>query len=316
MSQLWVELLPWETLAHTMEPAGSANFPVVAVEASDIFRQAEVETVETYENKLKYYKNKNYTFIPLPDSGQYYNTETNSLEGINERQYVSQAITYRSVFEILSEEPFLLADAYSSFILYVVNEEEYYTLPDEAPAHADALGFDELKTEYPSIADYYLKESHRYYFADLADLNRREVREIIYPVIAELEIELARAIKNDVDDPKDLYHNAPESVVGRREKDILNDVELHTAEYLGLGDMIGLLKGRSHLWKSFGFESANQVDDRLRSIQDLRNRVMHSNRTLVQNQQDVQKMLERINDAQRIIVEAKDLPENYISDTG
>lgn len=297
-----------------MDPADSAHFPTFTGSAHRLFRPAETETLETLEENLPQYEEENYTYIPLPESNQYYDRNSESLKDLSPNQYLTSDIDLRELFQLLAEEPFLLKDTMDSLEVHVVSEFKYYLLPEEATDDAVAMDIDEVKSEYPTVADDLLSKNPRYRFVDIADLNRREVREAIFPIIAELESELAEAIKQDVDNPVDLYHNAPERVVGRREKDLLNDIELHTAEYLGLGEMIGLLKGRGHLWDTFGFESSSEVEDRLNSIKRLRNRVMHSNRTLIRSQEDVAKTLERIEDAQKIIAEAKGIPLENIQE--
>lgn len=284
----------------------STSFPDLSGSVQRIFRNAKTESREDVEEYLDKYEYKKYTYIPVPESDEYYNRKTGSFEDLVEDQYVDLDISLRNLFELLSEYPFLLVDTMEGLEVYFVSEDEYYFLPEDAPDDAELMDIRDLEEGHPNIIEEITGDRHR--FVNRADLNRREVREALYPIIAELESEIAEAVKEDVDDPVDLYHNASESVVGRREKDILNDIELHTAEYFGLGDMIGLLKGRGHLWDEFGFESANDVDDRLRSIQRLRNCVMHSNRTLIRKPGDVEKTLERVNDAQKIIAEARDIP--------
>jgi len=286
-----------------MQPEDKANFPEFSGPTSVLFRNAEIETLDSYQANLQQYREKDFSYVPIPEADKYYNLNAESLEDLHENQYVERNLSVRKLFNLLSTFPFLLHDTLSGLEAYVDEDEDYYFEGGDVPEDAVKKDLEELEERHPDIVDEI--RGSRYRFVDLADLNRREVREALYPVVAELESEIADAIRQDVNEPEDLYHNAPDHVVGRREKDKLSNIGLHTAEYLNLGDMIGLLKGRQHLWDNFGFDDSNEVADRLGSLNQLRNSVMHSNRTLIRSQNDVEKILERVNDAQRIIIESR-----------
>lgn len=286
-----------------MQPEDQAKFPEFRGSASIVFRTAEIETLNTYEENLERYREKDFTYVPIPEADKYYNLNTESLENLHDDQYVEKNISFRKLFNLLSKYPFLLHDSLTGLEAYVDEDGGYYFEGGDPPEDAVKKDLEELEEQHPDILDEISR--HRYWFVNLADLNRREIREALYPVVAELESEIADAIREDVDEPEDLYHNAPDHVVGRREKDKLRDMGLHTAEYLNLGDMIGLLKGRQHLWDDFGFSDSDEVEERLGSLNQLRNSVMHSNRKLIRNQKDIEKTLERVNDAQRIIMKSR-----------
>lgn len=286
-----------------MQPEDQANFPEVSDSASILFRAAEIETLDTYEDNLDRYREKDFSYVPIPEADKYYNLNTKSLEHLHENQYVEKNISVRKLFTLLSTYPFLLHDSLTGLKSYVDQDGDYYFEGGNPPEDAVKKDVEELEEQHPEILEKI--PSPRYWFVDLADLNRREIREALYPVVAELESEIADAIREDVDEPEELYHNVPDHVVGRREKDKLRDMGLHTAEYLNLSDMIGLLKGRQHLWDDFGFSDSNEVENRLESLNQLRNSVMHSNRTLIRSQKDIEKTLERVNDAQRIIIKSR-----------
>lgn len=286
-----------------MQPEDQANFPDLSGSASILWRTAEIETLDSYEDNLEHYREKDFSYVPIPEADKYYNLNTESLEDLHENQYVGRNISFRELFDLLSTYPFLLHDTVTGLEAYVEQDGDYYFEGGDPPEDAVKKDLEELEEQHPDIVDDIA--GSRYRFVDMADLNRRETREALYPIVAELESEIADAIREAVDEPEELYHNAPDHVVGRREKDKLNDLGLHTAEYLNLGDMIGFLKGRQNLLENFGFESPNEADDRLGSINRLRDSVMHSNRTLIRSQSDVEKALERVNDSQRIITESR-----------
>lgn len=244
---------------------------------------ASTETVDTYEDNLAFYAENNYQYIPLPVDGQYYDRYAEELRALNPTQVIDTDTGLRTIFEKLQTEPFLLLD------------------------RAEDQETDPQSTDDPNSPS-----DDRYMIITVADLNRRVVSENIYPLIAELEHELAVGIKEEIESSEPLYHNLPARFIGRREKDKIQDVDLHIVEYLGLTQLVQIIKGRHNLLTKFGFESASECDDIVGSINQLRNRVMHANRSLIRNRDDIQTTLERVDDAQQLIADIHDIPVSQI----
>lgn len=290
-----------------MEPEEKSIYPGKLELGSRVSRlavEASVERLDTYEDNLQYYEERNYRYIPLPKDEKYYDRDKELVQELSDQQFINDDAPLRRVFERLQDHPFLLIDRASSLTVYFVSEDDYTLLPEEASDDAIELNADDIEREYPQIAEELnFVGENRYQIITLADLNRRLVGEELYPIIAELEDQLSQVIEEDVDESVELYSQLPPRIIGRREKDKLEDIEVHIVEYLGLKELKSLLKGRPHLWDEFGFSSPNECEDILNSINKTRNRVMHANRTLIRNEEDLEKTLERVDAAQEIIAE-------------
>jgi hypothetical protein len=134
----------------------------------------------------------------------------------------------------------------------------------------------------------------------LSNLNKREIKDFLYPLFSELAEELAKRIQDYYEDSDEMIGMVNEFTLGTWYKARQNDVELHIAEYLTLSNMIGIIKGHRPLMTSCGFESIDDVNE-LGGIEDLRNRVMHGNRTLVYNREMLKSHRMRIQRAETIV---------------
>jgi hypothetical protein len=234
------------------------NFP-----ASLIAKGAMTETESTYEDRVQDYRQRNFTYIPLPEDGQYFNVKEGWLRPLDEDQWTTPETHLLDVMELLQQQPFLL-----------------YEEPDE-----------------------------EYWIINLADLDKRGTREMLYPPIAELESLIASRIQDHHPDSKEMIDDLSDSAINPRTiggwyRDRRNDVELHIAEYMNLTEMKQVLtEGRPALFRSCGFEDEGEISDLL-DIRDLRNKVMHVNRSLVRSRRDIQDVLDAIERTQELITKA------------
>lgn len=165
----------------------------------------------------------------------------------------------------------------------------------------------ELLQELPFLI--YEEPDEKYWIINLADLNKRAMREMLYPVIAELESTIARRIEDHYSVSKDFINHMPDGViephtVGSWYRDLQSDVELHIAEYMNLTEMMKVLQnGQPSLCQSCGFESKGDITD-MYAIRDLRNKVMHVNRSLIRSRDDIQATLNATERAQELIQRA------------
>lgn len=142
-----------------------------------------------------------------------------------------------------------------------------------------------------------------YGFINRSNINKRATREMLYPLIAEFESLIARRIKSDFDS-MDLLQKLSDRTVGSWIKDEQRNVELHIAESMDLGEMTEVLnQSDERLAKSCGFESKEELED-IDGIRELRNKVMHANRSLVRNRDDIREMIETIERTQELIRKA------------
>ena len=134
----------------------------------------------------------------------------------------------------------------------------------------------------------------------MADLNKRPVKEMIYPTIANPENKLAHQIKTQYPSSEEILHPLRADTVGRWYKDRKRGIELHIAEHMNLIGMQEIIKNSDSTFVlKCGFDSKNRVDKELGGINQLRNKIMHVNRTLIRNRQDLIDTLDRLNRAQR-----------------
>lgn len=120
-----------------------------------------------------------------------------------------------------------------------------------------------------------------------ADLNRRTAEAAIYPVISTLADHLAALVESEHPDSASLVPVVGPFPVGAWTKARSNDVDVHIAEFLSLTDMLGVLKGNDRLLSVLGYDDPDELESDLYAVVDLRNRVMHGNRSLVMESGDV-----------------------------
>lgn len=130
-----------------------------------------------------------------------------------------------------------------------------------------------------------------------ADLNRRTAEAAFYPVLSTLAERLGDLIADEYPDPEDLVPLVGPFPVGSWTKARANDVEVHIADFLSLADMIGVLKGNDRLLSALGYGDPDELESDLYAISDLRNRVMHGNRPLVLDSDDVGTHVDRLHTA-------------------
>ena len=119
----------------------------------------------------------------------------------------------------------------------------------------------------------------------------------MFSLLASLENKFAGLIEQEYSDSRSLFPEVLPKTIGRWEKAGLGDVQMHITEYMQLAEMQKIIAKSDELRSELGFESRNQFDKQMSGIIDLRNRVMHTSRTIIECRDDVeqlQKRLERI----------------------
>jgi len=310
------------------------------------------ETKDTYEDELHQYENNNYTYIPMPEEGSYYNVDKGWMRDIHDEQYISGRCHLMNILYKMKDFSFLLIETPHHEVVsiggiprfqFLLEEDELYfrvasdphlldeeemtsiKIPEENLTRnlLDHLNWEDksslqgytlellvVRVELPDLYDKFLNnyESLEYDFGiiTLSDINKRPMKEMIYKVISELTYLLSDKIEQEYDERSDiLYKAASPETVGRWEKSRREGINLHMAEYMTMIDMMKVLKQSDKSFvKECGFSSKSEVDN-LSGINNLRNKVMHANRTLVLERQDIDDVLEKVNQAQDIINEAK-----------
>lgn len=222
--------------------------------AEDISTTAEVKDLDNYEEAIPRFKEEDWTYMPLPQDGKYYNVKKDGeLKQLDDAQFIQPDLHLLDVMEKLVEHDFLL-----------VEQESGYEMVNNS------------------------------------NLNKRKVKDILYPLFSELAEELANRIEEYYENSEDMFGMVNEFTLGTWYKAQQDDVELHIAEFLTLKSMIGIIKDNEPLMDKCGFDTDDDVNE-LGGIEDLRNRVMHGNRTLVNDEDMLKKHLDRIERAERIV---------------
>jgi hypothetical protein len=296
---------------------------------------AEVETRKTYEQQIKRYVDLNYTYIPMPRDGAYYDTDQEVICEISPEQHIIENLDLYKVLQLLEEYKFLLINR-SGLDRYIVDNgdvigkvshltgdwsdfmnswvdsdddniddfsEPPADSPDDIPDNKKYSTF-ELEREFPDLLDKLRKFEYeeRYGIITLADVNRRPVKERLYPIFAELANQISKKIEEEFTDPDELLDPLSADTIGYWYQDQQKELGLHIAEYMSLIEMKQIFKQSSEEFRNkCGFKSNNQVERQLGGIEKSRNKVMHANRTLVQDQGEISTLVDRIDRSQNII---------------
>lgn len=275
--------------------------------ARDIASKADVESLESYAERIGRYVEKDYSYIPMPIDDCFYNVQEEASQELLDSQFIDRDAHLMEAIQCLEEQIFLIIDLEPAHYLVDLKDPHIRAVYDEPPerslpADADLFSPDEVRTEFRELAERELRRyDERYMIITLADLNRRRVREMLYVVIGGLSSELASRIELYHPDSRSLFKYLREGTIGRWEKENLKDLNLHIAEHMTLVGMMQVIQGSdSDFVKSCGFESKKDVQT-LNVIKKIRNRVMHPNRSLVYDRDDVGEVVEAIEEAQRIL---------------
>jgi hypothetical protein len=290
--------------------------------AADISSEADIESLESYEDQIHHYEDLNYTYIPIPSADKYYNTEEGWLRDLNKEQYIKPSLDLLKALDKLQREPFLLIDSeLHTFVIY--SEEEGVisiggstNLPEGPSGQRQAMvdagrdpeeireyTWDEFVDSHPDLAQekYASKFENRYEIITLADVNKRGVNEMLYRFIAKLESNLAGHIEKQHPDSKSILKYVNPNPIGRWKKENIRGLNLHIAEHLNLIDIMSVIQASD---KEFvtqcGFDSKSDVQT-LNSINKIRNKVMHTNRSLVYERKDIEEILDMVEESKRII---------------
>lgn len=293
---------------------------------------ADIEDIENYEKKVGDYKAKGFTYIPLPGAWKYYNTEEGWIRDLDSSQFIDEDTHLMEVLKLLQEEPFLLVD-YESASDVMIHEDDSESVLLHPESHQDKsyasredtkhienvaeidtgnivlLPIGRAKEKHPSLAeaidemamDSIEYQEDRYGIITLADVNRRGMKIMIYVVFSGLVSRLSHKIEEEYPNSESIFKYLRAETIGRWHKDRIEGLELHVAEHMNL---IGIMQVIQSSDKTFvedcGFDSKDAVTD-LNSINEIRNKVMHANRSLIYDRRDIQDILSAVDRAQEIV---------------
>lgn len=188
---------------------------------------------------------------------------------------------------------------YASQEYYDVEEDQIKSLDKEQYVNYDKpmLHCLNILTEY-SLAIVTHPDKDNYGIVRPADFNSRIAREYLYPYFAEA----ARSVSNLIRARYDSIEIVPIYLSNRNNGNAANrwaqaredNVELHFAEFMNLSDLKVVITELTELREELGQTSKTQCRDKFDDITRFRDKVMHANRTMVNNQQDIQRLAESI----------------------
>lgn len=266
--------------------------------------RAAIETETTLEDSLPTYREERFTYIPLPVSNQYYNVELDEFHELNPDQYIHPDASIRGGLEKLSKHPFLLLEMSSEF--YEIDGELVIASRlDTSENKVERIGdLSDAIERYPGRKREILDQSRSeglYRIFTVADVNRREVKDEIYPAISEVESRFAEEIKQSNKKLENLYKDLSPSTIGRWKTSEFEGIQMDISEYMTLSEMVKIIGKDDGLRSAFGYSSRNQFDGDIGGILDLRNKIMHASRTLVHNRDDLERLVERLARIENII---------------
>lgn len=304
--------------------------------AGEISSKAEVETIETYGDRIQYYISQDYTYIPIPEENKYFNTEEGWMREIDEAQYISPECHLVEVLEYLQDKPFLLIDdEHNSFVfiesdsgdlidkikLGALNQTLSKQAAKETISDSDSeyfknlavhledenIAFKSIDEAIDEVSDTseldYTAYSERYSIVTVSDVNKREMKDMLYRLFAELVSNLGTKIEEEYPDPNSILKYLSPETIGRWKKEQLEGLNIHISEHLNLIDILNVIQASDKEFvERCGFDSKDDVRV-LSSINEVRNSVMHANRSLVYSRRDLEDVLKAVDDAQRIISE-------------
>jgi hypothetical protein len=132
-------------------------------------------------------------------------------------------------------------------------------------------------------------------------VNKRGVKQMLYKLISELSANLGTKIQNKYPESENIQKHLRPVTIGRWRKDQLNGLEMHISEHMNLIEMMQIIQSSdTEFVEECGFESKKDVE-RLNGVNEIRNRVMHANRSLIYTRKEIGELLETIEDVENIL---------------
>lgn len=248
--------------------------------APNLWNKASIETRDSLEDNKDFYEKKNYSYIPLPYTNEYHDVETKQTNNIDDEQFIDEDTSAIRVLELLKNYPFVLCDM----------EEKPYRDDDFSSLDRDFY-LEKVENEETVYS-----ESNRWRIITWADFKKREAKEMLYPLMAEFSESIANEIEEFYEDSEDIVdlNQLKPSTTGRWFYDRKSGSEIHIAEYLDMTEMKQVVVTNEELLENCGFTSKTEARDTIDEVKNLRNKIMHANRTLVGSKNDLQEIDETI----------------------
>ena len=133
----------------------------------------------------------------------------------------------------------------------------------------------------------------------LSDLNKHPLRSLLYASLANLEIDLAEAIRRICPDPWDWIQELTEEnqvhVIGYWEVTKRKNIDIGALAACTLTQLIRIVCTLEKVRLEFGFKSRKAADETCGSLPTLRNKVMHPVRPLIGTPDEIADLVSSIN---------------------
>ena len=247
----------------------------------DLWNQASIETRDSFKDNIEFYKKNSYSYIPLPWTDEYVDVESGEVKDISENQRIVEDTSLIEVLEKLKTEPFVLhdavADTHDPDDLGDLDREDYFEKTDSD--------------------DYYqYEDDDRWFIITWADFKKREAKEMVYPLVAELANKFADIIEEYYDGSEEIVESKqlkPETV-GRWYYDKKKGSVLHISEYLDMTEMKTLITNNPNLVEICEFDSKTKAIENIDKVKKLRNEVMHANKTLINSEKEIEELYDTL----------------------
>lgn len=236
-------------------------------EAERIASKAEIEELNTYSDNLAYYREQNFSYIPLPSEKEYFDVDRDQLKDMSEEQFLPDDTHLITAMALLRNHPFLLID--------------YHGLLSDQTDLTEKFGIQR-------------DESERYGIITLADLNTRLVKEMLYPAVAKFEYTLAQALKSHYPDSDPPENSVGDKAEERWEDAKERDVETHIVEHMQLSEITNAIKDTERLRNKCGFGSKRKFKNATGGLIELRHQVMHPPRPMIRDRNELDTVLDRL----------------------
>ncbi len=170
-------------------------------------------------------------------------------------------------------------------------EESQVTYQDLLPAKTGILELIERFVKQERLF-FFLTYHHRIVgLVSVANLNSRQVNFYLFALICEFESRLARLVRLNLSEDA-LKVKLDSQACENFERDIAQGFENDIVQYLYLSQLINIVRTED-LYESIGYTSRTNFE-KLNSLNELRNQVMHPVRSLVTDRASLNKLWQRI----------------------
>lgn len=271
----------------------------------EIASKCDFEKHGTYEGKIDHYSENDYSYIPFPSEREYYNLESDTVEEIDEEQWIWLENPVIPEMEKLEEYEFLLIydpDLREESRFHVTEEGiEMVSYKSDVDSYVRP---NKVLEDWPGFSDELfdiLKRHESLYIITLADLNGRQLRAVLYHLVSGIEVILSSAIKETNPHGEPLLKRMNETSVGRWKKAEFEAGQLHPVEYAYFGELKHIAATSPEVLDLIGYESREKFERDLRGVDDLRNKVMHPTKNLVSDRESLADLNRKIRKLESLI---------------